>query len=296
MLSAVILIDLFAQGDFVKLSVITDEISLDLAHALDVMREFGVRGAELRGLWDTNIADLPMEKAREAKAILADNGMAVSVIASPFFKCPLTDDEAGETGNTHLAATRKMDDQMALLHRCIDLANLFETNMIRVFAFWKRGPLTREIEDRIVEAFAEPVRVAEQHGMVLALENEHACYLGTGADTARVLKRVGSPALQGVWDPGNAFFADEVPFPAGYEAMRGCIAHVHVKDAGRNEQGEPQFMVVGEGTLDFRSQFAALKADGYSGFLSLETHCQPGEECSKRSLAAMKRILAELEL
>lgn len=279
-----------------KLSVITDEISLDLAHALGVMREFGVQGAELRGLWDTNIADLPMQKAKEAKRLLADNGMVVSAIASPFFKCPLTDDEAGETGNTHLAATRGMDDQMALLDRSIELAKLFDTNLIRVFAFWKRGPLTQEKEDRIVEAFAEPVRVAEQNGMILVLENEHACYLGTGADTARVLKRVNSPALRGVWDPGNAFFADEDPFPAGYEAMRGYVAHVHVKDAGRNKQGEPQFMVVGEGTIDFRSQFAALSADGYNGFLSLETHCQPGEECSKRSLAAMKRILAELEL
>jgi sugar phosphate isomerase/epimerase len=284
----------FALGDFVKLSVITDEISQDLAHAINVMREFGVQAAELRGVWDTNIGDFPLQKAEEAKALLDDNGLAVSAISSPFFKCPLTDDEAGETGNTHLAPTRGMNDQMALLGRCIEMAKFFDTRLIRVFAFWKRGPLTSQIEDRIVEAFAEPVRMAEDHGMVLALENEHACYLGTGAETARVLGRVNSPALRGVWDPGNAFFADEDPFPAGYDAMRDYVAHVHVKDACRNERGEPQFVVVGDGTIDYRSQFAALKADGYRGFLSLETHCQPGEECSKRSLAAMKGILAEL--
>ena len=41
-----------------KLSVITDEISQDFEHALDVMAEYGVTGAELRGLWSVNIADL----------------------------------------------------------------------------------------------------------------------------------------------------------------------------------------------------------------------------------------------
>jgi sugar phosphate isomerase/epimerase len=285
---------ILALGDLVKLSVITDEISLDLAHALDVMREFGVQGAELRGVWDSNIGDLSMEEAAKAKGLIEESGMAVAAISSPFFKCSLTDDEAGESGISPLASTRNMDDQMALLDRCIELARLFDTRLIRVFSFWKRGPLTDEIEEQIVEAFVEPVRIAERCGMILVLENEHACYLGTGVDTARVLRKVNSPALRAVWDPGNAFFADEDPFPGGYEAIRDYVAHVHVKDAMRNERGESQFAVVGEGSIDFRSQFAALKADGFSGYISLETHCQPGEECSKLSLTAMNRILADL--
>ncbi|MDO8586655.1 MAG: sugar phosphate isomerase/epimerase family protein [Armatimonadota bacterium] len=277
-----------------KLSVITDEISLDLAHALDVMREFGVQGAELRGVWDANIADLPAEKVKQARSVLDDKGFVVSAIASPFFKCPLTDDEEGETGRTHLAATRSLKDQLDLLQKCIELARIFETNLIRVFAFWKRGPLTPEIEDRIVEAFAEPVRIASDAGVVLALENEHACYLGTGAETAKVLARISSPSLKAVWDPGNAFFAGEDPFPAGYDAIREYVAHVHVKDALRNSAGEDQFVVVGEGTIDYRAQFAALKDDGYRGFISLETHCRPGEEASRLSLLAMRTMLAEL--
>ena len=278
-----------------KLSVITDEISLDLAHALDVMREFGVQAAELRGVWDANIADLSPEKVNQARTLLDEKGLMTSAIASPFFKCNLTDDEEGETGRTHLAATRGLKDQIDLLHKCIELAAAFDTRLIRVFAFWKRGPLTPQIEDRIVEAFAEPVKIAEDAGVVLALENEHACYLGTGVETARVLKRIGSPALRAVWDPGNAFFAGEVPpFPAGYEAIREYVAHVHVKDAWRRPSGEDEFVVVGEGTIDYHGQFAALKKDGYGGYISLETHVQPGEEASRRCLAAMRSLLAEL--
>jgi hypothetical protein len=51
----------------VELSVITDEISMDFDHALDVMLECGVKGAELRSLWDTNIGDLSDERIERAK-------------------------------------------------------------------------------------------------------------------------------------------------------------------------------------------------------------------------------------
>lgn len=283
-----------------KLSVITDEISLDLARALDVMREFDVHGAELRGIWDTNVSDLPMDKVREAKAVVDAKGFVVSAIASPFFKCALTDDEAGETGRTHLAKTRSLSDQIGLLKHCIELARIFDTRLIRVFAFWKRGPLTQEIEDRIVEAFMEPVKIAEQHGITLVLENEHACYIGTGVETARVIRRINSSHFQVVWDPGNAFFAgEENPFPVGYEAVRDYVAHVHVKDALRLPSGEKKFVVVGEGCLDYPAQLAALKADGYHGFISLETHCKTegktGEQNSRECLAALRRMLAELD-
>ena len=53
----------FAYTEFevthLKLAVITDEIDSDLGHALDVMAEYGVQGAELRQLWDKNIAEAP---------------------------------------------------------------------------------------------------------------------------------------------------------------------------------------------------------------------------------------------
>jgi sugar phosphate isomerase/epimerase len=283
-----------------KLSVITDEISLDFSHALDVMAEYDVRSAEIRGVWDGNIVDLSWEKALEVKAMLDDRGFVVSAIASPFFKCPLTDDEEGETGRTHLAKTRSLDDQMALLDRCVELAKLFDARLIRVFSFWKRGPLTPEIDDRIAEAFVEPVKVAERNDLVLALENEHACYHGTGVEAARLIEKVGSPNLRAVWDPGNAFFAgEEDAFPVGYDAIREHVAHVHVKDAVRLPSGDLAFEVIGEGAIDFPSQFAALKADGYRGFISLETHCRregkTPEDVSRLCLEALVRMLGELQ-
>lgn len=278
-----------------QLAVITDEIDSDLAHALDVMAEYGVRGAELRGLWDKNIADAPPDYLHRAKALLDERGMTVVGLASPFYKCGLPGVSGeGEAGPLHGASARGLGEQIALLERCFHAADLFGTTLVRVFSFWKRGPLTPAIEEQIVDAFAEPAAMAARAGMVLGLENEHACCLGTGAQTARVLEEINSPHVRAIWDPGNAFMDGEQPFPTGYEAIKAFIAHVHLKDA-LVPAGSlvPEWACVGKGQIDLAGQIGALRASGYAGALSLETHWDGGgkEASSRACLAALREMV-----
>ena len=280
-----------------KLAVICDEISMDFEHALDVMGEYGVKSVELRSLWGSNIGDLTDEQAERVRAAVQARGMSVCCLASPFFKCDLEGDEGGATGRVHQATERGLAGQMELLDRLIRFAKFFETDLIRVFAFWRHGDMTEDIERRIVEAFAEPAAIAEKAGVILALENEHACYLGGGVETARVLDAIDSPAVRGLWDPGNAFCTGyEVPFPDGYEAMKPRLVHVHVKDPVLRD-GRYGFVRMGEGDIDYMAQFRALKADGYSGYISLETHYKPdndSEKGSRQCLESLNRMLSEL--
>jgi len=280
-----------------RLTAITDEISMDFAHALDVMAEYGCKSAELRSLWDTNIADLSPEQLDEAQRILERKGFEVCCLASPLYKCELGSTGGGTVGRTHQAAARTADEQLDLLKHLAGVAKRFDTRYIRIFSFWKRGELTPEIEDAIAKGIADGVKFAEDNGVVLLMENEHACYLGTGVETARFLDRIGSPALKAVWDPGNAFMADEKPFPDGYQAIRNQVAHVHVKDAELLASGKKRFVVVGEGEVDYPGQFAALKSDGYAGFISLETHYCPfagtPEQGSRLCLQALNKLLGD---
>jgi sugar phosphate isomerase/epimerase len=281
-----------------RLSVITDEISQDFEHALDVMAEYNVRGAELRGLWGTNVADLSEEQIQRAQTALADRGMTVSGLSTPVYKCELETAEASVHGAMHLARARGLDEQRELLRRCSGIAHAFGTRQIRVFSFWNRGPLTQEIEQRIAASFEEPIRIAEEEDVLLVLENEHACFLGTGAETARILAAHDSPRLRACWDPGNAFMAGERPYPEGYEAIRPYLAHVHVKDAARRPGApDPVWTVVGEGDIDYRGHFDALRRDGYAGWISLETHYVPAggtpEEGSRACLAALRSFVPE---
>lgn len=281
-----------------RLSVITDEISMDFAHALEVMKQHGCAGVELRSLWDTNIADLSAEQLDWARKLLDKSGMECCCIASPLYKCELGSRSTGETGRTHQASARSADEQLDLLKHCAGVARMFGTRYIRIFSYWRRGTLTPEIADAIAAGIADGVKFAEDNDVVLLMENEHACYLGTGAETAEFLARFESPALRAVWDPGNAFFAGEKAFPGGYEAIRNYTSHVHVKDGETLADGKKRFIVVGEGEVGYKEQFGALKADGFTGFLSLETHYRPfagtSEQGSVLCLQAMNKILAEI--
>ncbi len=293
-----------------RLAAITDEISQDFEYALDVLLEYGALGAELRGLWNTNIAELSDDQAARAKQALDLRNMRVVCLSSPFFKCDIEEepvDSALESGAMHLAKTRGLPEQLDILRRCITLAHYFGTPYIRIFSFWKKQPLTSAIEERIVQALVEPLRIAANEGITLLMENEHSCMLGTGVETARVVSQVNSPNLKIVWDPGNAFFGGETAYPVGYDAVKPWLAHVHVKDAvmkHTDEHGDqPQWCVVGEGEIDYKGQFAALKADGYPGYISLETHYVPDtgsgpngkgipEDGSRLCLASLNKMLS----
>lgn len=274
-----------------RLSVITDEIAQDLSHALAVMSEYGLKEAELRNVYGKYIVDADEALLSRVEQDLERAGFTVPCIDTPLYKCDLTG-LGSATGATHNAQERTLDDQLPLLERSIALCKRFNAPYIRIFAFWKRGPLTEEIEDRIAAELVRPCQVAEEAGVTLLLENEHACYLGSGEETARMVARLNSPALKMLWDPGNALCAGELPFPSGWEAARPYTEHIHIKDARTLSDGKQQWTVVGEGDIDYKGQFAALKASGYRGVIALETHYKdPNGDSESSSRACLEGMI-----
>src|ERR1700738_5014832 len=72
---------------YFKLSVITDEITQDLARALEIAsHEFGLHYVELRGLWKKNIISLDAKEIAEVRGLLDRFQLQVTDIASPLFK------------------------------------------------------------------------------------------------------------------------------------------------------------------------------------------------------------------
>ena len=180
-----------------KMAVITDEIDADLGRALDVMAEYGVRGVELRSVWDKNIAEAPRGYWQRAKDLIDGRGMHVVGIASPFFKCDMPGVETavdGPAGPLHSASARGLGDQIALLQHCIEAARFFDTNLIRVFSFWKRGPLTpRRSKTRSWTPSPNPPPSPSVRASSWAWRTNTPATLATGAQTARLLAEIDSP-------------------------------------------------------------------------------------------------------
>ena len=153
----------------------------------------------------------------------------------------------------------------------MEIAHFFGARIIRVFSFW-RTVRPEACLDQICTALDGLARQARAESLIIGLENEHACNIATGAETARVLERIMDPALGIVWDPANALVAGEQPFPGGYERLpKTRVVHVHAKDCDMLT-GLPTWGPLGTRHVPWKEQISALLADGYRGYLSLETH------------------------
>ena len=101
------------------------------------------------------------------------------------------------------AAKHTPADQPRLTERAIEVAHLFGASIIRVFSYW-RTVEPEQCEEAIARALSDLAQVARREGLVIALENEHACNIGTGEETAKLLRLVPDPEVGIVWDPANA--------------------------------------------------------------------------------------------
>jgi len=256
-----------------RTAAITDEFCPDIEAAAQAMADIGMTGAELRVVFGKNILDLTDSEVDAARAAVNAKGLEVVSLSSPLLKCVLPDSPPVDTRFQHdvFASQHTFEDQPRLARRAFEIAHKTGARVIRVFSYWR----TIEPEkcfDRVAEALGCLARDVAKEDVIIGVENEHACNISTGADTARLLAAVDHPNLQVVWDPANAYVAGEVPFPDGYRAMpANRIAHVHAKDC-RLDQHKPIWGPLGTCAIDWKGQIAALLADGYSGWVSLETH------------------------
>lgn len=254
------------------IAVITDEVSQDLDTVIAFARSFNLDGIEIRSIWDKPPQDLGDDEIARIRDRTGEAGLSVVGVAAPFYKCGIEDDDA---------CREHLDN----LRRCVRVAHGLDTTLVRVFAFWKQDSLEK-CWDRIIERYAEPIRIAEGEGVVLGLENEASTLIGTGAQTRRLVDALDSPVVKPLWDPCNELFADggQKPYPDGYDHIRSDMCHMHFKDGVRGTAEGDVNVPMCEGEIDYRGQFAALIEGGYGGCLSLETHWRMGPEQIEQTL------------
>jgi sugar phosphate isomerase/epimerase len=256
-----------------RTGAITDEFSSDISVAAEAMRELGMKGAELRTIGGRNIMDLGDAEIAQTVEVLNRNGLQVICIASPLLKCTLPDAPEVDSRfqQDSFNATHSFADQPRLAERAFEIAKLTGARIVRVFSYW-RVVRPEAVFERVVDALQDLSDKAGRHGLIVGIENEHACNIATAQETARVLAAVDHENLQVVWDPANAYVSGEKPFPSGYRLLETSrIAHVHAKDCTL-EGHRPVWGPLGECDIDWEGQIDALAEDGYNGYIHLETH------------------------
>jgi len=155
--------------------------------------------------------------------------------------------------------------------------------------------------DAVVKMLAESVKIAEDQGVVLAIEN-HIDY--TSEEIEQILQRVGSEALKVNFDTGNTLRMMEDPVAAARRLGPYTVAtHTKDVDACRHVRPEEWYFFssvpVGTGLIDMPGVVRALAETGYQGVLAVESdHHKDNQDEDKlvaESIAYLKKLVAEID-
>ena len=286
-----------------KLGVITDGISREFEHALDVMKELGLRHAELQFLWDKEVGDLDDAEIGRVEDLIKQREMEVCCISRHNFGGLLVGPtEAGD--ESHSA-------HMDSLKRCIETAKALECGLVRIMSFRKEMILfgsggseswvaSTGAWDKLKRLLAPAVELAEDERMTLVVETGNNAMITSAYLGRKLVDEMGSERLKILWDPGNSLYCNEAAYPDGYEALRGGpLAHLHLKDL---RVDIPKAAVdqcrFGDGQMIgyYRGMAGALRRDGYDGVISFESVHRPQggtfEDGFRLSFPAFKELFA----
>ena len=113
---------------------------------------------------------------------------------------------------------------------------------------------------------------AERFGVTLGLETEASNIINTAQRARLYLDSFKSPRLKVIMDGANLLSRDTLPrqreiMDEAFELLGKDIVLSHAKDIRAVKDGEPEFVAVGRGDLDFEYYTGLLRSAGYEGAL-----------------------------
>jgi sugar phosphate isomerase/epimerase len=269
------------------LSGFADEISADPDEQLATLAAESISHLELRSAWSTNVADLDGDQVASFRRALDGAGVTVSAIGSPIGK---------------IEVSAPLGPELERLRRVAAIAGELGTPLVRIFSFFVPAaePAAR-YRLQVIDRMAALTQIAQEHGLVLAHENEKGIYGDRPERCADLIAAVGSPALRATFDAANFVQCGVRPQTEAYGLLRPYLAYLQVKDA---VAATGAVVPAGEGDGQVRETLEALRRSQFEGYVSLEPHLAragrfggfSGPEGFRRAAQALKALLAELSI
>ncbi|MFI9628866.1 sugar phosphate isomerase/epimerase family protein [Streptomyces sp. NPDC052042] len=244
-----------------RLAVINDEVSQDIATAAAEAVRHGFGGLEIRSSGEVPPHRMTDAQLAEVRDTVLAHGLEIAGFDPPALKRALP-----RTG-------AEVDAVRDLLVDAVRRAELLGAPFVRIFTFYREGdPAPRAA----AKAAREVLDGVPADRVPLIVETGMRTNSPTMRHTLEFLDELGDDRLGILWDPGNSVFSgwDPRPFPQDYTLGRDRIRHVHVKDP----DGRASYVRLGDGDLPWPAILARLAEDGYQGWVSLETHWRVGRE------------------
>lgn len=143
------------------------------------------------------------------------------------------------------------------------------------------------LKDKFVERLRDWAAVAAEHKAIITIKAHVAGALHLPQDAAELVQAINSPALQLAFDQSH-FQLRDVPMADAWKAMAKQTRFIHVKD-GKGKPGAFQFLLPGDGTIDYVELFRLLKSSRYTGPVVVEVSGQLFSKPDYDPIAAAKK-------
>ena len=217
-----------------KVSVITNGISQDYETCCKVMNETGVQYAELQEVYGKRVELLTEEETLKIKALNEQYGiMPVSVTTHAFAGVGVMDLEIGDA---------VYEKHMNLLKNGIKIARIVGAPQVRAMPFtkaivlhgahgsdqWNAGG--NKAWPKFIELYRPIAKLAEDEDITITVENGFNAMIVSGYQCRRFIEELGCDKIKILWDPANALYYGDIPYPNAYNEVKDCLGHVHIKD------------------------------------------------------------------
>ncbi len=267
-----------------KLGVICDGVSRNLAHALKVMNEFDLEYAELQFVGEKEVGDHSKQEIAAIRALLQDHGKPVSCLSRHIFAGMTSANRPGD--NLHVK-------HMDALKRVIEMAHEVGSPLVRIMSSKKEQILWGEngaekwnvahgAWDSLPPLVAPAVELARAEGLTLVVETGNGTMVNSNYTACKLIDDLDAKdTLKVLWDPANNYWCHELAYPDGYEELKdGYLGHLHIKDVTVDTpRARLTVEKMGEGQLAdlFQPMADALRAEHYDGVISFESVYHNGD-------------------
>ena len=197
----------------IRLYAFADEADKQMPGQVAAMLRNGLSGLEIRGVDGENVSKISLEKAKEVRKLLDDNGLVTWSIGSPIGKIRM-DKDFGE----HLEVYR----------HTLEVAQILGAQKLRMFSFFMGEDDPAIHKNAVIDRIGQFLEIAQGTGIQLCHENEKGIY-GDVADRCLEIHQA-YPQLRGVFDPANFVQCGEDTLRA-WQMLNPYIDYLHIKDA-----------------------------------------------------------------
>lgn len=191
-----------------------DEASGQVDGQIRALLRNGLQGLEIRGVDGQNIADISVEKAKEVRRKLDDNGLRVWSMGSPIGKIDIVHGD--------FAA------HMEKLKHVLELSHVLGAENVRMFSFYIPGDDHAIWRRKVMDQVGDMLCAAEGTGIALCHENEKGIYGDVAVRCRELLDTF--PGLKNIFDPANYIQSGQETLSA-WEMLKERTCYLHIKDA-----------------------------------------------------------------